>query len=151
MMRIWSSLPGQLMGLGVVLLLAGCVSIQSNDGAGKRSSPDDVIVVGSEKGRPEGRFWCPGDIPLSTVTRSGAHGSQTACETARSAANACNGVAVANPNTGCNNHCKQTLGCIGSVRNASTSVGDSCFPVDDGSGGEDWHYSCVATATCKCI
>lgn len=141
------------VGVAFAVILTGCVSIGNSGGGRAEEEPlsGGVVVVEGKRERPEGKFWCPDDIPLSSVTQSGAHADQPTCETARTGANACNGTAIASPNAGCNNHCKQTLGCIGSVRDSSVTVGNSCFPVDDGSGGEDWHYSCVATATCKCI
>ena len=132
----------------LAMLVSSCVNIQGGGKGDSASSGGGSDVVTDQ---PQGKFWCPDDIPLSKVTRSAAHNTRAACNTARGGANACNGVAVANPNAGCNTHCAATLGCIGKVINASTSTGNTCFPVPDGSGGQDWQYSCVATADCECI
>ena len=99
-----------------------------------------------------GSILCPGDVPMTPVsTTSTGYPTAAACNTARTAANAC-GPLITAPTAACNTHCTSgTFGnfCIGSATNAYNVVGQACYPVD--TSPVTFVFACVKAATCSCV
>lgn len=95
---------------------------------------------------------CPGDVPMAPVsTTSAGHATAAACNTARTAANACGGLITA-ATAACNTHCTSGWAgrfCIGSATNAYNVVGQACYPVD--TTPVSYAFTCVKAATCHCV